>query len=264
MRCAPLRKPRRWSSQLRVDTGPRIDSYEWAGGREAMLRFGPEDGPVAVLALPLFEEANRTRTFGVSILRALAARGIGGVLPELPGQGESTVATTDVTLLMIREGYAGAIEKMYGESRRAYSICLRSGLAVAAAAHGLGRWCLTPLAGSAVLDDLVRTLAAVRRDDDVRVLRHIYAYEEAHFPMEVAGNILSYTMIEELMGDSSSVRVGSIGIPARTVRIEGDPRPADRIVAGPPLWRRAEPGNDPALAETLAADIADWIAACEG
>ena len=41
-----------------------------------MLRFGPDTGPVVVVALPLFEEANRTRAFAVSILRALAARGI--------------------------------------------------------------------------------------------------------------------------------------------------------------------------------------------
>jgi thioredoxin reductase len=39
-----------------------IDRYDWAGGSEAMLRFGPATGPIVVLALPLFEEANRTRT----------------------------------------------------------------------------------------------------------------------------------------------------------------------------------------------------------
>ncbi len=39
-----------------------------------MLRFGPADGLVVVAALPLFEEANRTRAFMVTILRALAER----------------------------------------------------------------------------------------------------------------------------------------------------------------------------------------------
>ena len=58
-----------------------IDHYDWAGGREAMLRFGPAGGPVVVAALPLFEEANRTRSFVVTILRLLAARGIAGALP---------------------------------------------------------------------------------------------------------------------------------------------------------------------------------------
>ena len=30
-----------------------------------------------------------------------------------------------------------------------------------------------------------------------------------------------------------------------------------------PLWRRAEPGDDPTLVQRLADDIAGWIAACE-
>ena len=50
----------------------------------------------------------------------------------------------------------------------------------------------------------------------------------------------------------------------RTVRLDTDPQPADRHVPGTPLWRRAEPGNDPALAVLLADDIADWIARCAG
>jgi len=34
------------------------------------------------------------------------------------------------------------------------------------------------------------------------------------------------------------------------------------VIAGPALWRRAEPGNDPALIEALGDDIAHWIATC--
>ena len=55
-------------------TGPRFDRYDWAGGRETMLRFGPDAGPLVVAVLPLFEEANRTRAFLVAMLRALAGR----------------------------------------------------------------------------------------------------------------------------------------------------------------------------------------------
>ena len=50
--------------------------YDGPRGREAMIRTGPANGPVALFALPLFEEANRTRSFAVTILRALADRGI--------------------------------------------------------------------------------------------------------------------------------------------------------------------------------------------
>ena len=54
----------------------------------------------------------------------------------------------------------------------------------------------------------------------------------------------------------------AIPAPARTVRLVGDPRPADRAIEASPLWRRAEPGNDLALAALLADDIAEWVAHC--
>ena len=66
--------------------GLRIEHYDWAGGREAMLRFGPDE-PRVIVSLPLFEEANRTRAFAVTLLHALAARDIGGLLPDWPGHG---------------------------------------------------------------------------------------------------------------------------------------------------------------------------------
>ena len=50
----------------------------------------------------------------------------------------------------------------------------------------------------------------------------------------------------------------------RTVRLESDAKPADAKLPGSPLWRRAEPDNDIALAMALADDIAAWIRQCEG
>ncbi len=58
-----------------------IDYYDWPGGREAMLRFGPADGPVVLVAMPFWEEANRTRSLVVAMLRRLADQGIGGRCP---------------------------------------------------------------------------------------------------------------------------------------------------------------------------------------
>ena len=70
-----------------------IDFYDGPGGREAMLCLGPAQGPVVLVALPFWEEANRTRVVAVAMLRALARHGIGGVLPDWPGTGESLVET---------------------------------------------------------------------------------------------------------------------------------------------------------------------------
>ena len=212
-----------------------IDHYDWAGGREAMLRFGPATGPVVVAALPLFEEANRTRAFVVTILRALAERGIAGALPDLPGQGDSLVPTDAVRLAHLRDAFAAATRHAGGT---AYALGIRSGALLDATAMPGGRWHLAPSTGAELLRELER-------------LRHAGAGDE------YGGNPVSATLLGELA-------TAGIAADSRTVRLESDARSADRRVAGAPLWRRAEPDNDPALAALLADDIAAWVRACEG
>ena len=106
---------------------PRIDHYDWPGGREAMLRFGPDTGPVVVAALPLFEEANRTRTFTVTLLRALADRGIASLLPDAPGQGDSLIPTADLTILRMAEALEAVTDHCLATGRRTYALGIRSG-----------------------------------------------------------------------------------------------------------------------------------------
>jgi hypothetical protein len=204
-----------------------IDHYDWPGGREAMLRFGPATGPVVVAALPLFEEANRTRTFVVTILRALAERGIASTLPDLPGQGESLVPTEHATLADMRAAFAA----VPGE----YTLALRSG-ALLDAGDRKARWQLAPQDGPALLRELERIRVAGNGND-------------------FGGNRLTPQILSELAGAAPAE--------ARIVRLDGDPKPADRKIPGSPLWRRAEPDNDPALAALLADDIAAWVRACE-
>jgi hypothetical protein len=205
-----------------------IDHYDWEGGREAMLRFGPATGPVVVAALPLFEEANRTRTFVVTILRALAERGVASALPDLPGQGESLTPTEAATIADMRAAFAA----VPGD----YSLAIRSG-ALLDAGERKGRWHLAPQQGAELLRELNRLRSAGGADN-------------------FGGNRLSATLLAELEAATAAE--------ARVVRPEPDAKPADLKVPGAPLWRRAEPDNDPALADLLADDIAAWVRACEG
>jgi hypothetical protein len=209
-----------------------IDHYDWAGGREAMLRFGPDTGPVVVAALPLFEEANRTRAFVVTILRALAERGIAGALPDLPGQGESLLETDVASLSGLREGFAAACARF----DTAYAFAIRSGALLDNCAELAGRCHFVPTTGA----ELSRELGRIRGLNDGN---------------NYAGNLLSRELLAEI-----EEAVPAVG---RTVRLEGDARPADVKLRGAPLWRRAEPDNDPALAALLADDIAAWVHACE-
>ncbi|TPG12477.1 hypothetical protein [Sphingomonas oligophenolica] len=212
-----------------------IDHYDWTGadgvgGREAMLRFSTGT-PRVVLALPLFEEFNRTRAFGVTLLRALARRGIGGLLPDWPGTNESPVPSSDATLAMIQAAYQSVLVSC----TPLFALGIRSGALFDARASVRGRWHLSPVSGT----ELARELARQTSDDGT-----------------ISGNLVSSAFRAEL----GAASLGS----ARVVRFDSDPRDADLKLAGSPLWRRAEPGNDPALAEVLAADITHWVATCDG
>ncbi|KQN28225.1 hypothetical protein ASF00_10060 [Sphingomonas sp. Leaf34] len=217
-------------------TGIRFDHYDWAGGREAMLRFGPDAGPIVLAALPLFEEANRTRQFACTILRALAGRGIGSVLPDLPGTGESLVATADATLSDQRAAYFALAQQLGVDT---YAASIRSGALLEGDATLAGRWHLSPQTGEDLVRDLERMRAAAGKPEG-----------------DYASNRLSP---EQLAALREAMPRGEGR--CRIIRLDTDPRAADATYPGAPLWRRAEPDNNIELAEKLAADIAHWIAA---
>jgi len=223
-------------------TALRFDTYDWSGGREAMLRFGPDAGPIVIAALPLFEEANRTRQFLVTILRALAVLGIGSVLPDLPGTGESIVVTGEARLRDQRTAYTELAQRL---GRNTYGISIRSGALFDTDAALAGRWQLSPQTG----EDLLREL------DRVRVASRSARASDTDY----AGNTLSREMLADLHDAKPYAGAG----PLRVVRLESDPRDADVKYAASPLWRRSEPDSDTALAQILAGDISNWIAACE-
>ena len=228
------------------------DAYDWAGGREGMLRFGPAAGPVVVLALPLFEEANRTRTFAVGLLRKLADRGISGVLPDLPGQNESVVATEHAMLAGWRAAFAAAATAV-GEGRPVHSVTMRGGSLIDHDADVATRWQLAPAKGEALIRELFRTAQAAGEPVEIE----LDAWSDEGGPVTIAGNRVSRPLLRDLNA-ADCVREGLV----RVVRLETDPAVADRKVEGVPLWRRSEPGDDPALAALLANDIADWIEHC--
>ena len=233
---------------------PRIDHYDWSGGREALLRFGPDTGPVVILVLPLFEEANRTRTFAVGLLRRLAERGIAGLLPDMPGQGESLVPVAGLSVPRMAGALTALTHHCLVNGRRAYAVGIRSGALLDTLAPCSGRWYLAPQDGDSLLRDLHRTWRAAGNDGDQATMM------AGGDTVEIAGNVLSPDLLASL---TAAAPFDQPGTPRRVVRLSSDPAPADRHVDAAPLWRRAEPGDDPALADLLADDIAAWIAACE-
>jgi hypothetical protein len=216
-----------------------------------MLRFGPATGPVVVVALPLFEEANRTRAFAVTILRALAERGIAGALPDLPGQGESLVPTPETGLEKLRTAFAAAAASL---ETHAFSLAIRSGALLDSEAALAGRYHLSPMNGADLRRELVRARQASSRE--AGEVFDPASLDTTTDPVELAGNLISPALLAELAAATPSTQA------VRTVRLETEAKPADAKLPGSPLWRRAEPDNDIAFAQTIADDIAQWIATC--
>lgn len=214
------------------------------------MHFGPDHGPVVIVALPLFEEANRTRAFVVTVLRALAERGVASVLPDLPGTGDSLMLTGDTTIMAMRDAYQAVAESV---SRPVYGFGVRSGALLDTLALLDGRYHLTPVAGSQVLRELKR----VRYSDNGGKAPPGDSWIVSEGAIEIAGNVISPTLLGELRGVLPFTGDG-----VRLARLESDVQPADVKFTAAPLWRRAEPDNDPALAVLVAEDIAQWIAAC--
>ena len=234
-----------------------ISHYDWAGGREAMLRFGPAGAPVVVAALPLFEEANRTRALVVTILRALAAQGIGAALPDLPGTGESLVPVEAVTLADWRAAFAASVTMLGDESGPVHAISVRGGALVETEAPVRSRWQLGPATGESVVRELLRARAIAEPGTSLDF--DPTAPAPAGPPIEIAGNQVPRKLLADL-----AAAMPPIGARIRVVRLGRDRGVFDRKIDVPSPWRRAEPENDATLAEQLTDDIALWVRSCAG
>ncbi len=210
-----------------------IETYRWPGGEEALLRHGPASSVTLVILPALFEEANRMRRLTVSVMRHLASGGIGTILPDLPGTGESLLDLDQVTL----DDWIDAVSVLATEAGG--SIAFRGGALLDERFER--RWRFAPDSGERLLRDMVRATAWSQAqtvtDIDERARMQ---------PIRLAGNVLHPAMYNALR---TRVSVDN----ARIAPFEGAR-----------LWRAAEPGDDPALAQLLANDIASWVTACDG
>lgn len=197
-------------------------------------RFGEHHDLQVLLFEPLFEEANRTRRLIAQMARGLDAAGIGLIIACLSGTGESDVGTDHITLA----GWQADAATLAAHFRPTVIASLRGGALIDSAALAGGYWRFSPESGARIVRDLRRTQAA--GDSDL-----------------FAGNRLSEGFVAEL--EAAGLAPVSL---LRIVRLESEAAEADAKVVGSPLWRRAEPGEDTALAQALAADLAAWVQTC--
>lgn len=217
---------------------------------EHRLRIDPAGTPRATIVIvpPLFEEANRTRRTLVLAMRALVADGFAALLPDLPGQNESLVPLVEVDLDRWRDALA---EVVAGNDGPAIIASVRGGTLIDHKAKAAAWWRLAPVGGASLLRTLMRARVSADREAGVRSsLEDLQAAARSE-ALLLAGNALSPAMIAGL-GAAEAQPVA----PLRSIGIGADG------IAGTPLWLRAEPGEDAAMARAIAADIAAWSKSC--
>jgi hypothetical protein len=216
-----------------MSDGPRV--YRYADG-EFMLAYGPKIGPQLIILQPLFEEMNRCRALVSGLCRALATKGIGCWLPDLPGTGESLRALETVTWVQWIGAVEAATSLIIAETSQApLSLAVRGGALVEAGTL-TRRWRLSHTTGRSLLSDLRRSALATGSD-----------------PATPAGYQLSDDLITQL-----ATAEPTTGIDIRTVRLLSDDRGADHRIPGAPIWRRPEPVFDPALLGAIVDDVGGW------
>ena len=207
------------------------ETYRWRGGTELLLRHGA-GLPITLLVLPaLFEEANRMRRFTVSVMRLLAERQIGTIMPDFPGTGESATRLADVALRDWHDAVSALSGGVFG------SIAIRGGALLDGTLRN--RWQLAPESGERLLRDMARATAlsaGLSAGDIDKQARTV--------PTRLAGNIISPALYTAL-----SEAVTTDGAHATSV-------------VGTKLWRAAEPSDDPVFARLVADDIAVWTQMC--
>lgn len=217
---------------------------------EHQLRIDPAGQPRATIIFvpPLFEEANRTRRTLVLAMRALAADGFAALLPDLPGQNESLVPLANVDLDQWQDALAAVVAEIDGPVIVA---SVRGGALIDHHAKATAWWRLAPVGGASLLRTLMRArVSADREAGTASSLESLQAAAQTA-PLLLAGNTLSPAMIAGL-GAAEAQPVE----PLRSIPLgEGG-------IVGTPLWLRAEPGEDAAMANAIAADIAAWSRSC--
>lgn len=201
-----------------------------------------EHDTIILILQPLFEEANRVRRTLVQMCRALDLAGFGVAVPDLPGMGENAAFVSDVTFGSMQDAVTALASSYRADNKRLVSAGFRAGCLFDGAASVDGAWRFAPETG----DRLVRTMMRTEADEG--------STEQCAF---VQGQPVSRALLAEL----SAAELEDVS-PLRTIRLASDRTPADFHIEASPLWRHAEPGEDPVLAKFLAEDIVKWAKSC--
>ena len=213
----------------------------WLAGLPAFSNLADQRFIVLILQ-PLFEEANRMRRTLALMARTLDRQGVGVVMADLPGMGEHPLGANQVGISDIETASNLLCDALTSQGRPVLVAGFRAACLFDSLPGASANWRFSPEPG----DRLVRTLLRTEIPEEST---------EAH--AFINGQLVSRAFLDDM---------ARLPLPnpacLRTLRLATDRAEADHHVEASPLWRHAEPGEDPALAELLAGDILNWAVTC--
>ncbi|MED5546472.1 MAG: hypothetical protein VYD90_14605 [Pseudomonadota bacterium] len=197
-------------------------------------------GPYRLLLVPaLFDEGNRLRRLTVEVQRRLAGRhAVASVLPDLPGCNESLARLEAQDLASWRV----AMEACAAHIGATHVLTLRGG--ALAAPRALPALHYAPVKGAAILRQMLRA-------------RLVSSQEAGRTETRAALEELGHTQGLDLNGYRIGARLFS-DLEQAEPRGDAQDLPQSQI-GGAGLWLRAEPGESPEQADTLARAVAEWV-----
>ncbi len=191
-----------------------------------------------LLVIPaLFDEGHKLRRLCVETMRRLDAAGIDCFLPDLPGTNESMQDLATIGL----EDWQAAMSAAANAFAATHVLALRGGALLVP--EGLPGWTCAPTKGASQLRTLLRARTLSAREAGREESADALLAEARSQGIELAGYRLSAMMAEALQAAVPVARPGLSVI-------------EQELLGGAGLWLRAEPDEDPAQADALAAVIA--------
>ena len=211
-----------------------------AAASEYALIFDQSRGHRILIAPALFDEGHKLRRFTVEVMRRLDGAGIDCFLPDLPGLNESE---QDLALIE-PEDWRMALEAAARQFEATHVLALRGGGLVLP--DKLGGWHYAPVKGASLLKTMLRARILAARETGREESLDILMEQGLALGIELVGYSLSGEMLRQ-MGELTPGKQPGI------TAIEHE------LLGGGALWLRAEPAEDSAQADALAAIVAIGI-----
>ena len=213
-----------------------------AAASEYALIFDQSRDQRILIAPALFDEGHKLRRFTVEVMRRLDGAGIDCFLPDLPGLNESE---QDLALIE-PEDWRMALEAAARQFEASHVLGIRGGGLVMP--DKLRGWHYAPVKGGSLLKTMLRARILAAREAGREEQLATLMEQGLALGLELAGYSLSGEMLRQLGELTPGKQPGITAI-------------EHELLGGGALWLRAEPAEDSAQADALAAIVAIGLAA---